>query len=76
MELLDAPYLKFLYPFVGESLMKLRSDAPWMSAREYGQSLREFTQNLLVKDIPTAPAFQREVMDIFGSRTFTPRGLI
>ncbi len=42
--------------------MKLRTGDPWMPAREYGQSLRGLTLNLLVKDIPTALRFQREVL--------------
>ncbi len=42
--------------------MKLRTGEPWMPAREYGQSLRGLTLNLLVKDIPTALAFQRDVL--------------
>ncbi len=42
--------------------MKLRTGEPWMPAKEYGQSLRGLTLNLLVKDIPTALVFQQEVL--------------
>jgi len=44
--------------------MKLRTGEPWMTAREYGHSLRGLTVNILVKDIETALAFQREVLGI------------
>jgi hypothetical protein len=34
--------------------MKLRTGEPWMSAREYGRSLKALTLNLLVPDIERA----------------------
>ena len=43
--------------------MKLRVGDPWMSAKEYAQSLRGLTVNLLVKDIHVALTFQRDVLD-------------
>ena len=46
--------------------MKLRKGEPWMSAKEYGQSLRNLTLNILVRDIDAALAFQR---DVLGTRT-------
>lgn len=42
--------------------MKKRTGDPWMTAAEYGRSLRGLTVNLLVRDIDTALAFQREVL--------------
>jgi catechol 2,3-dioxygenase-like lactoylglutathione lyase family enzyme len=42
--------------------MKLRTGEPWMSAREYGRSLRGLTLNLVVPDIAKALHFQREVL--------------
>ena len=42
--------------------MKLRTSEPWMPAPEYGRSLSGLTVNLLVRDIETALAFQREVL--------------
>ncbi len=42
--------------------MKLRTGEPWMSAKEYGQSLQGLTMNLLVRNIEAALAFQREVL--------------
>jgi len=42
--------------------MKLRKGEPWMSAKEYGQSLRGLTLNILVRDIEAALAFQRDVL--------------
>jgi len=44
--------------------MKLRSGEPWMTARQYGQSLRGLTVNLLVNDIEAALAFQRDVIGV------------
>ncbi len=44
--------------------MKLRTGEPWMSAREYGRSLKALTLNLLVPDIERALHFQREVLRI------------
>ncbi len=42
--------------------MKLRKGEPWMSSREYGQSLHGLTLNILVRDIEAALEFQREVL--------------
>ena len=42
--------------------MKLRISEPWMSGKEYGQSLHGLTLNILVRDIQTALAFQRDVL--------------
>ena len=42
--------------------MKVRHDEPWMSADEYGRSLRGLTVNLLVRDVEPALAFAREVL--------------
>ena len=42
--------------------MKLRSGEPWMTARQYGQSLKGLTVNILVRDIEAALIFQREVL--------------
>ena len=42
--------------------MKLRVGDPWMPAKDYGQSLRGLTVNLLVSDIDAALAFQRDVL--------------
>lgn len=44
--------------------MKLRVGEPWMPAKEYGQSLRGLTVNLLVSDINAALAFQRDVLGV------------
>ena len=44
--------------------MKLRTGEPWMSGKAYGQSLRGLTVNLLVSDINTALAFQRDVLGV------------
>jgi len=43
--------------------MKLRTGTPWMPADEYSQSLRGLTINLLVRDVPRALLFQREVLN-------------
>lgn len=42
--------------------MKLRQGEPWMTAREYGQSLTGLSLNLLVKDVESALKFQQEVL--------------
>jgi len=42
--------------------MKLRTGEPWMTAEQYGRSLRGFTVNLLVREIDKALVFQREVL--------------
>ena len=44
--------------------MKLRIGEPWMSGKEYGQSLRGLTMNILVRDIEAALAFQRDVLGV------------
>ena len=42
--------------------MKLRTGDPWMSAKEYGRSLKGFTVNLLVRDIQAALDFHQKVL--------------
>lgn len=42
--------------------MKLRTAVPWMPAPEYGRSLKGLTLNLLVRDVPAALPFHREVL--------------
>lgn len=42
--------------------MKQRQAEPWMSADEYGRSLRGLTINLLVRNVEPAVAFAREVL--------------
>src|SRR5512135_3764905 len=42
--------------------MKLRKGEPWMTAKDYGRSLKALTVNLLVRDIDQALRFQREVL--------------
>jgi catechol 2,3-dioxygenase-like lactoylglutathione lyase family enzyme len=42
--------------------MKLRTGEPWITAREYGRSLKGLTLNLLAPDIERAVHFQREVL--------------
>ena len=44
--------------------MKLRKGDPWVPADEYGRSLRGLSLNLLVRDIPRALAFAREVLGV------------
>ena len=44
--------------------MKLRVGEPWMTAKQYGQSLSGLTINLLVADIEAALSFQRDVLDV------------
>ncbi len=44
--------------------MKLRTGEPWMSGKQYGQSLRGLTVNILVRDIDAALAFQRDVLGV------------
>lgn len=43
--------------------MKLRTGEPWMSAPDYGRSLKGLSVNLLVREIPPAVAFARAVLD-------------
>lgn len=42
--------------------MKLRQGDPWMTAKEYSQTLRGLSLNLLVRDIGRALVFQRAVI--------------
>ena len=42
--------------------MKLRTGEPWMSARDYGRSLKALTINLLLRNIDKALQFQPEVL--------------
>ena len=42
--------------------MKLRTGEPWMSAVDYGRSLRGLSVNVLVRDVAAALPFQREVL--------------
>ncbi len=44
-------------------MAKKRTGEPWMPAAEYGRSLPAFTVNLLVRDIPRAVAFYRDVLE-------------
>ena len=44
--------------------MKKRSGEPFMSAPDYGRSLRGFGVNLLVSDVARAVAFQTEVLGV------------
>lgn len=44
--------------------MKLRQGDPWMPAAAYGRSLRGLTLNLLVRDVPRALGFAREVLGV------------
>ena len=43
--------------------MKRSTTTPWMSADDYGRSLKGLTVNLLVRDIDAAMPFYREVLD-------------
>ena len=42
--------------------MKLRKGEPWMTGREYGQSLTGLSINLLVTDMESAVKFQQKVL--------------
>ena len=42
--------------------MKLRQGEPWMTGREYGQSLKGLSLNLLVKDVGASLKFQEKVL--------------
>ncbi len=44
--------------------MKQRTGEPFMSAPDYGRSLRGFGVNLLVSDVARAAAFQTEVLGV------------
>lgn len=44
--------------------MKQRTGEPWMSADDFGRSLRGFGVNLLVRDVAKAVAFQVEVLAV------------
>ena len=52
--------------------MKVRHDEPWMSADEYGRSLRGLTVNLLVRDVEPALSLRARGpggrADLFGHR--------
>lgn len=46
---------------------------PWMAADDYGRSLAGFSFNLLVRSVPRAIAFQREVLGaavVYGDTDF------
>lgn len=43
--------------------MKLRESEPWMSAPDYGHSLKALTLNLLVRNIEIAVEFQTRVLE-------------
>ena len=43
--------------------MKRATNDPWMTAADYGRSLRGLGVNLLVRDIEAALPFHREVLD-------------
>ena len=43
-------------------MTKTRTGDPWMSAGEYGRALPKFTVNLLVRDVPKALPFYRDVL--------------
>ena len=44
-------------------MAKMRGEQePWMTAPDYGRSLRGLSINLLVKEVPRAIAFAREVL--------------
>ena len=48
----------------GRFMAKKRGDRkPWMSAEDYGRSLRGFQAGLLVKDVARSVAFAREVLE-------------
>jgi uncharacterized glyoxalase superfamily protein PhnB len=42
--------------------MKLRTGDPWMPSKDYAASLKGLTVNLIVRDIPEAVQFQKEVL--------------
>jgi catechol 2,3-dioxygenase-like lactoylglutathione lyase family enzyme len=53
--------------------MKKRTGEPFMSAPDYGRSLRGFGVNLLVSDVARAAAFQTEVLGVelvYGDQDF------
>jgi len=46
---------------------------PWMAADEYGRSLKGFSLNLLVRDVPRSVAFCRDVLEaqvVYGDADF------
>src|SRR5229473_2296302 len=48
----------------GRFMASKRGDQePWMSAEDYGRSLRGFQVGLLVKDVTRSVAFAREVLE-------------
>ena len=42
--------------------MKLRTGDAWMPSKDYAASLTGLTVNLIVRDIPRAVQFQKEVL--------------
>lgn len=44
-------------------MVKLRTGDPWMSAPEYGRTLKNLSLNLLVKSIERALGFQTKVLE-------------
>jgi len=55
-------------------MAKMRGEQePWMTAPDYGRSLRGLSINLLVKEVPRAIAFAREVLGatlVYGDADF------
>jgi uncharacterized glyoxalase superfamily protein PhnB len=55
-------------------MSKMRGEQePWMTAPDYGRSLRGLSINLLVKEVPRAIAFAREVLGatlVYGDADF------
>ena len=52
---------------------KRDNQTPWMYAPDYGRSLKGSMVNLLVKDVPRAVAFAREVLEarvVYGDADF------
>jgi len=49
---------------LGAGMIKMRQGEPFMSAADYGRSLRGFGVNLLVRDVAQALRFQREVLGL------------
>ena len=44
--------------------MKKRTGEPWMSASQYGHSLRGLTVNLIVQNMPRMLEFQQHVLEV------------
>jgi catechol 2,3-dioxygenase-like lactoylglutathione lyase family enzyme len=52
---------------------KREAQEPWMTAPDYGRSLRGLSINLLVKDVPRSIAFARDVLGaelVYGDADF------